>query len=342
VTEPSLLERVAVSWPPETWRDVTVVVAVSGGADSVALFRILHALQAPGPGKLAAAHFNHRTRGPASEEDERYVRDLAEQLGVVCLVGNADAAFQEWDAGDGFEAAARTARYAFLTDAARQLGARYVATAHTADDQAETVLHRILRGTGVGGLAGIPRVRRLAPEITLIRPLLTFRREELRAYLTDRGQTWREDASNANLDWTRNRIRHELLPQLARDYNPAVVDALLRLGNLAREAQEVIQTEAELLAEACLRHDSPNEVIVDAATLQDRPVYLVCELLIALWRRQGWPRQHFGWTEWRRLAEMARSPSTPDGAEATLPGAIRVRRQGVLLSIRRAGLVAND
>jgi tRNA(Ile)-lysidine synthase len=322
-----------MSWPPETWRDVTVVVAVSGGADSVALLRLLQALKAPGTGKLAAAHFNHRTRGRDSDGDEGFVRSLAEQLGVACVVGQADAGLRDWDTGDGFEAAARAARYAFLTDAARQLGARYVATGHTADDQAETVLHRILRGTGISGLAGIPRVRRLTPEISLLRPLLAFRRDELQRYLNDISQPWREDASNAQRDWTRNRLRQELLPQLARDYNPAVVDSLLRLGSLAREAQAVIEAEAEELVEACLRRQSPRELIVELTPLQGRPEYLTCEFFIALWRRQGWPRRHYGWTEWKRLAEMAYAAGPI--AETTLPGAVRAQRQGFLLTLSR-------
>jgi tRNA(Ile)-lysidine synthase len=243
------LDRFASSWPPANWQDVNVIAAVSGGADSVALLTALAALKRAGTGKLIVAHFNHQARGAESDEDENFVQQLAEQLQLPFLAGRSESGATGPAARNGFEAAARAVRYAFLTDAARKTGARYVTVAHTADDQAETVLHRIVRGTGIAGLGGMPRARLLAPGVTLIRPMLPLRRQEVRTYLRRTGQTWREDASNANRNWTRNRIRGELLPQLARDYNPAVVQSLVRLGRLAREAQEVVDCEAGALLE---------------------------------------------------------------------------------------------
>jgi tRNA(Ile)-lysidine synthase len=333
---PSFLDQLRSSWPPENWGDVGVIVAVSGGADSVALLTALSALRPKDSGKLAVAHFNHQTRGKESDDDESFVRSLAERLDLQFHAGRPAAGPSTWDTRDGFEAAARQARYEFLTGLARTTGARYVAVAHTADDQAETVLHRILRGTGIAGLAGMPRARELAPGVTLIRPLLAFRREEVRAYLLENRQEWREDASNANLDWTRNRIRGELLPRLTRDYNSSVVEALLRLGDLAREAQQVIDRQAETLLEGAVQVAKSEEVTISLAALRGQPEYVLCEFFIALWRRQGWPRQSYGRDEWRRLARLA-ADSASEEASITLPGAVLARRCEARLLLTRPG-----
>ena len=153
--------QLAAAWPPEDWQDVTVVLAVSGGADSVALLRAMTAVRGGGEGRLAAAHLNHQLRGAESDGDEAFVVELCGRLGIACEVGRTPAGELAAESGDGIEAAARDARYRFLAATAARLGARFVATAHTADDQAETILHRILRGTGIGGLAGIARTRPL-------------------------------------------------------------------------------------------------------------------------------------------------------------------------------------
>jgi tRNA(Ile)-lysidine synthase len=180
----------------------------------------------------------------------------------------------------------------------------------------------------------MPRARLLAPGVTLIRPMLPLRRQEVRTFLRRTGQTWREDASNANRNWTRNRIRGELLPELARDYNPAVVQSLVRLGRLAREAQEVINREAEALLERAVLEATPREAIIDLAALRGRPRYILCEFFIALWRRCGWPRQAYGRREWRRLAAFAATPDVREVA-ITLPGAIVARRQQDRLLLTR-------
>ena len=154
-----------------------VLVAVSGGADSVALLTALVRLQKPVESVLIVGHYNHRWRGEESDEDARFVRELAKQYGIGFEL---DCAPQTREKSTANEASAREARYRFLQQTAERRGARYLATAHTADDQAETVLHRVLRGTGIAGLAGIPRTRVLSPAVTLIRPLLAYRRAERR------------------------------------------------------------------------------------------------------------------------------------------------------------------
>ena len=295
--------RLADAWPPETWQDVTVLLAVSGGADSVAMLRAMVALKNAGDGRLVAAHLNHQLRPSEAETDEAMVVDLCRRLGVACEVGRTRLDPAAPAGGDGLEAAARHARYQFLEATAARLGARYVVTAHTADDQAETILHHILRGTGIGGLAGIARARPLG-HATLIRPLLGLRRAELLAYLNDLGQSYRDDSSNRDTRFTRNRIRQELLPHLAEQFNAGVVDALLRLGSLAGEVQAVIDALVGDLADRCVREKGPGVVRIETALAAAQPAYLVRELLMLVWRRQGWPMQAMGFTQWELLRTM--------------------------------------
>ncbi|MGW8257637.1 MAG: tRNA lysidine(34) synthetase TilS, partial [Thermoguttaceae bacterium] len=232
--------RLAGFWPSEQWQEMTVVLAVSGGADSVALLRAMAALKIGGAGRICVAHFNHQLRCD-SEEDERFVVELCRRFDLKCETGRSNVARLALSAAEGIEETARRERYAFFRETADRLGARFVVTAHTADDQAETILHRILRGTGIVGLGGMARSRALGAA-TLLRPLLNVRRWEILQYLKDLGQAFREDSSNADLRFTRNRIRHELLPMLAKQYNANIIDALLRLGSLANESRQLVDT----------------------------------------------------------------------------------------------------
>ncbi len=319
-----LEHKLAASWPSEQWKDVTVVVAASGGLDSTALVVALSHLKGGGAGKLVVAHFNHRLRGDESDQDQRFVESLSRRLGLPFETQSADTDRFAVCSGDGLEGAARAARYAFLERTAGCVGARYIAIAHTADDQAETILHRVLRGTGIAGLSGMARVRPLGPA-TLIRPLLVFRREELAAYLARLGQPYRVDQTNQVLRFTRNRIRHELLPLLTRQYNPMVADALLRLGTLAGEVQTIIARWVEQFYVEAVRQLPAGSVRIDPRPLARSEPYLLRELLIAVWRRQGWPEQAMGYRQWDLLAEMLRSAgeqAAPTPTKRVFPGAV--------------------
>ena len=333
-------ERLAREWPPRHWRDVTVLVAVSGGPDSVALLRGLAKLHHSGddarsPGALCAAHLNHQLRGDDSADDQQFVVDLCRDLGISCEVGRVELAGALTPSGGGLETAARQARYRFLEQVAERCGARYVALAHTADDQAETILHRIVRGTGLAGLGGMAPVRPLG-HASLVRPLLGFRRNELLDYLADLAQPFRIDQSNADPRFTRNRIRHDLLPRLAREYNPNVADALLRLGTLAGELHAWTAGYVEPLLAACrLAAASGEGVLLDSRRLHSEPAVLVRELLMVLWRRQDWPMQQMGFDQWERMAEMVRESGEPSSQcrRHTFPGGILAEAgpEGLLL-----------
>jgi tRNA(Ile)-lysidine synthase len=217
-------------------------VGVSGGADSVALLLLLTELRAKLGIVVSAAHFNHKLRGKASEADEKFVATLAERLGVTLHVGRADVARKAKHDKANLEDAARRARYAFFERLVEQGAVDIVATAHTMDDQAETVLAHILRGTGIAGLAGIHPVAAHAT-----RPLLGFRREELRKYLRGKKQTWCEDATNRDTARTRARMRKILLPLLVKQFNPAVVEHLAALAGRARAQASFVERLAQQL-----------------------------------------------------------------------------------------------
>jgi tRNA(Ile)-lysidine synthase len=170
----------------------------------------------------------------------------------------------------------------------------------------------------------------LGQDVCLIRPLLDFRRDELRAYLKELKQPFRDDPTNQDPRFTRNRLRADLLPRLEAEYNPRVIEALVRLGTLAGEAQEVIERRVESRWEECVTFERPAVVVaIHTAALADETRYLVQELLIAVWRRQGWPRQAMDWRHWRDLAQRIQDPA--DHGPWDLPGNVRaVKRDGVL------------
>jgi tRNA(Ile)-lysidine synthase len=316
--------RFAEKWPPAGWCEVTVLIAISGGADSAALFRAMLGSKKSGAGRLCAAHFNHRLR-PEAETDEQFVRELCAKWNVPCEFGRAETSQITSLSGEGVEEAARRLRYEFLESAAGRLGARYLVTAHTADDQAETILHRILRGTGLSGLAGIVRARPLG-HTTLIRPLLEFRRADIERYLTDIGQSYRRDASNFDRRFTRNRIRRELFPLLVREYNSQAVEAILRLGSLAGEVQAVVDRAVEELFERTVIVESRTVVRIDLSALESTASYVIRELLISIWRRQKWPLKAMGFDQWNLLEKMARESTmlASKSSEIRLfPGKIR-------------------
>jgi tRNA(Ile)-lysidine synthase len=207
-------------------------VAVSGGADSVALLRLLEDLRSELGITLCVVHLNHLLRGSESDGDEAFVKELAEKSGLQCFFSRQDVASEAKRHGWNLEDAGRRLRYGFFSKITTEGSATKIATAHTADDQAETVLARIIRGAGLTGLGSIkPRMEHV------VRPVLDVRRQALREYLTAMGQKWREDASNQDLHQFRARVRHRLLPQIEKDFSPAIVERLCSLSSLARDEE---------------------------------------------------------------------------------------------------------
>jgi tRNA(Ile)-lysidine synthase len=332
------------AWPPAEWRDVHVVLAVSGGADSVAMLRaaLVAKQRAGGRGRLHVAHLNHGLRGAEATADARWVAELCRRLDVPLELGQADVAAAAAEQGDGWESAARSARYDFIRETAERLGARFVAVAHTADDQVETTVHRLIRGTGLAGMAGMPQSRPLSSTVSLVRPLLAVRRAEVRRYLHALGQDFREDSTNVDGRFTRNRLRHELLPLVRAEFNADVDEAILRLARQAGEAQQVISQLARRLTESnvettysCAENAPAECVRIAIGLLADEPELVVREICKAAWTNAGWPLQEMGFAQWQQLAELIVGGER--GKSAIFPGGIRAERLAdslVLRSIR--------
>jgi tRNA(Ile)-lysidine synthase len=202
---------------------------------------------------------------------------------------------------------------------------------HTRDDQAETILHRILRGTGPRGLAGMPIRRPLSTSVTLLRPLLSVSRQDIRDYLVAIGQGYHDDATNADLTRTRARIRHDLLPKLAAEYNPRVADALVRLGQLAGASARPLRgrlLEMERAATVSVDHD---RVVLDREALRQLPRFLRAEVLRRVWRRAGWPEAGMGVRRWRRIATLAQDAC----ARASVGGGIELECSPTFVTMTR-------
>ena len=319
----AVVKHFCQAWPWESWRDLHVTVALSGGADSVAMLRAVLEIkqQALGAGSVTVLHVNHRLRGVESDADAAWCKQLCQTLDVSLTVLTGDAAQRAAADGDGIEAAARAERYELLTHAAERLGARYLATAHTSDDQTETVLLRLLRGAGLRGLSGIPRTRALTPALTLVRPLLGCSREMLMVYLAELGQSYCTDSSNLGTDFTRNRVRNDLLPLLREHYNAEVDDALLRIAAQAEDAQRLIEALATDVLAKCELSSKDSQLSLLASALQGEPTIVVCEALRIAWRNAKLPEQAMTYQWWQRLAKLA--DGTVEDEILNLPAGVR-------------------
>jgi tRNA(Ile)-lysidine synthase len=295
------------------------VVAISGGPDSVALARALARLP------IVLAHVNHMLRGAESDADEEFVKSLASR----CRVLRVDTAAEAQKRGQNLEATARDLRYAWFAQVAREEGAAWVAVAHTADDQAETVLFRLLRGSGVEGLRGMSARRPLEGSVVLLRPLLDIRRRDVLAYLEAHGLAYRQDSSNLDTTFTRNRLRRELIPQLEREYNPALVDALCRLGKQAAEVQAEMRPLAEELLGRAELPRAGDMLVFRADVLGSASPHRLREMFRLVWQREDWPQSAMGFDEWQRLVAVVRD----EAAAWDLPGGVHVRRAARVIQL---------
>lgn len=263
--------------------DGRLVLGVSGGADSVALLHAMVELNRARnfPWKIHVGHLHHGIRGPAADEDAQFVKDLAAELDLTVTVEHVDVPAMAKAGRQSIEEAARQARYAFLERICLHTESRCIVLAHHADDNAETVLHRILRGTGLRGLAGIAPVRALSPgsDIVVVRPLLRLHRAEILSFLRARGLRWREDHSNAQTSLTRNRIRHEVLPMLESKINRQVRDALIRLSEQARLTDAYLAETAQRTLETLTISRTDRELAVNLPALLKRSKVIRAELV---------------------------------------------------------------
>jgi tRNA(Ile)-lysidine synthase len=262
-------------------RGESILVAVSGGSDSIVLLELLACLRTEMKLSLAVAHFNHELRGRESDEDEAFVRTAAREHQCEFYVERANTRELAEAKKRSLQEEARDLRYLFFDRLRKSLGFQKVATAHHADDNAETVLFNFLRGTGIHGLAGIPAHRR---DRSIIRPLLFATREEIRAYAERHGLRFREDSSNAKTEYTRNFMRQALLPTIKDNVNPNIVATLRRSSEIFDELQRYVRGETDKLRSEVVRSSSPTEIILDAAKLLAQPRFLQEMLILTIAR----------------------------------------------------------
>ncbi len=327
-----LTDEIARAWPIGRWLGVGVVIGCSGGADSVALVQALSEIRASAKvqpfatGFLVVAHFNHGLRGHESDGDQRFVAELAGRLGVAFHTAQAGG-------GKSDEASLRSTRMAFLVATAKATGCRYLALAHSADDNVETVLHHLMRGTGPSGLAGIPPMRSIDDDLVLARPMLGLRRHAIRDYLRLIGQPWREDASNAESVYQRNWIRNELLPMIELRY-PEAATAIDRAAAGMRDWRAMVDSAAqqwisESVARVTLQQIEIRRNLDTDSAPATTPTPVVIAGLQAVWDRAGWSRGKMGREHWLKIAGMIADRDSASGeSRSTLPGNIDIRADG--------------
>jgi tRNA(Ile)-lysidine synthase len=299
-----------------------VLLAVSGGADSVAMAAVLvrlriHRLFCR---KIVVGHVNHHLRGSASDEDERFVIRLAEQWGLAVLCRSVNVMSHSRIGKLSIETSARQLRLAALIEMAAEADCSRIATAHHADDQVETILHRLERGTGFRGLCGIMPSRPMTDRTTLIRPMLHVTRSEIVAYCRQQGLAWRDDATNDSLDHTRNRIRHILRPQIEQ-VDPRLGAQLLELSSNCRMLQERIDRECQSMWSGIIRTHS-DTIILDRRKLAGQPQPIRIELVRRALVGLGCGEQNLGDRQYRFLDQLI---AGPDGRKRNLPNGLVAR-----------------
>lgn len=297
-------------------RGGALVVGLSGGADSVALLDALASLRRRRGFRLVAAHLDHGLRA-GSAGDAAFCAELCRGLDVPLRVASADVRGRARREKGGLEQAARRERYAFLRRVREEEKAEAIAVAHTRDDQAETLLLRLLRGAGATGLGGM-RPRRG----DLVRPLLGVSREEVLAHLRDRGLAWREDPSNADTAHRRNRVRHELLPYLEERFNPGIRAALARTASVLADEAAHVRAEAEALLAGIAREEG-GALLLKRVPLAEAPTAIARAAIRQALLRKGGLAQ-VGALHVDQVLRLARAKA-PSGRRLPLPGGREAR-----------------
>ena len=314
-------------------RAATLIVACSGGPDSTALLHALVALQPALSLQLHVAHLNHDFRGQEAEDDALFVANMAERLDLPSTVAEADPiAYQRERGISSFEEAAREVRYRFLTELAHRIHADAVVLGHTADDQAETILMHIIRGAGLPGLRGMQEVTRwhnppTGQSAVLLRPLLEASRNDTHSYCLELAIPFRVDSTNTSLRFTRNRIRHKLLPVL-EEYNPRVREALIRTGRAASESLHFLNEQLNALWPEMFSKDG-RTVHVDASALNDLHPYLRGLALRRAFAEARGSSRRLAESHVKSMLDLSQGPA---GKSMHLPG-------GLAMQTTQAGLI---
>lgn len=304
-----------------------LVVGVSGGADSVALLYALHTLARRWALRLVVAHLHHGIRGQAADDDASFVQQLAWRLGLPCVVEYADVPSRSRRARESIEMAARAERRAFFARVCGAYGAEAVALAHTADDAAETLLLRLLRGSGLAGLGGLAAESRVGP-VRVVRPLIDVTRAEVEGFLRAHNLQWREDATNRDLTIPRNRVRHELVPLLERQYQPNIRRVLARTAEAMRSDAALLEPMIHRAFARAARSDGA----MSRVALGRMPTALRRHVLLRWLRARGVPEPRL---DARALARVESLIGAGRGQSDVASGLVaRVRGDGLVLEPR--------
>jgi tRNA(Ile)-lysidine synthase len=317
-----------------------VIVGVSGGPDSVALLSLLfwiktHSELRTPNSELYIAHLNHKLRGKESDEDEAFVRSLAERFGIGIEVKCVDIKTLSSTGRQSVEEVARSERYSFFESVARKVGASAVAVGHTADDNAETILHRIIRGTGLFGLQGMRPKRALVGARCnvplLIRPLIFSWREDIIKYLEQEGLPYRIDSSNLQADYFRNKIRLELLPLLGQNYNKNIKEALCRLSEIAQQNYDFLSVKLDDVLKDALIEQKSNACVFNATELAKQPQILRQLVIRECLARLGVPLKGIGYKNYAAISKLLEGGQPKADKTLQLSGKLTLRlEQGKL------------
>lgn len=373
----NITEQFLEALPDEFWQAKNVIVAVSGGSDSMALLTLLaqtkNALSsALSPHfQLIAFHFDHQWR-PESAGEAQQVCHWASQLGFQCMIStsaeilnhvNLTGTARDQIATDsvqqnvvspqperrapirlpdyGLEGTARFLRYEALKLAVSRTNAQFVLTGHTWNDQAETILMRLARGTGLDGLSGIARQRPFVNGCQLLRPLLTLKRTRLRTYLAEHQQAFIEDPSNQDQERTRNQIRHQVLPWLEQNLEPNFTGSLIQLANSVSENQIAWHHLQDLYADAVTQLD-PFGLEIKIKLLNTAPEPVVRQLLVGWWKQTQLPAREMNHAQWVKLTSLVVPPRDANGqiqsqwpSQFHFPGPVIAQRSGGILIIKK-------
>ncbi len=309
-----------------------VLLAVSGGADSVAMTHLLHRLSGQLELALFLAHFNHRLRGQEAEEDALFVERLGRDLGLTVFAGREDVSGLARRRKLGLQEAARQARFDFLEKTAAHVGCRVIALAHNLEDQAETLLLRLFAGAGLKGLGGMAPVRpiREGSPIQIIRPLLGVSRAEIEAFLEGEGLAFRTDSSNLKAGYRRNRLRLKTMPHLRRNYNPALSRVLARTSDQLRQDSEYLEELAARVYDRAVKQGTPDPaaaglVVLDLAILGSQPRPLVTRVLARAFRLASVGRFELEADHLDALIRLMEGDNP--SASVDLPGRVRAVRE---------------
>ena len=320
-----LTSRIQASMPRSVWSSPSLLVAVSGGSDSVALLRLLAEIcSRNATPQVSVFHFDHQW-SVHSETTAHWVQNLATQLGLPCFTRNSPQADTPRTGNNReSEANARRRRLVALEQVAAEHSFHHVLTGHTRDDQAETVLMRIARGTGIAGLSGVPQRRSLNSSLEIWRPLLTTKRQELRDYLKEISQDYLEDPSNSDPHWTRNRLRTNLLPALRTQVSPRIDESLCSLADHATDYRAVIQFLAAPLASA-VQVAEPARLEIDLKPLAQLPEPILRALLVHWWTEAGLPQAEMTSDHWKSLSRVAYRPEpSASGQPSSWPACVHL------------------